>query len=111
MVIGAFVRGLSMRDIEALCAEAGLGKPVQGDRVADLSRLARERYEHFKQRDLYDIQIVALFLDAVFLPVRPDGPKEGVLVAWGVHRERRTRPALSDVGDARVTRRLASPWP
>jgi transposase-like protein len=29
------------------------------------------------------IQVVALFLDAVFLPVRPDGPKEGVLVAWG----------------------------
>jgi len=24
-----------------------------------------------------------LFLDAVFLSVRPDGPKEGVLVAWG----------------------------
>ena len=29
------------------------------------------------------MKIVALFLDAVFLPVRPDGPKEGVLVAWG----------------------------
>jgi transposase-like protein len=43
----------------------------------------RERYEHFTRRDLYDIQIVALFLDAVFLPVRPGGPKEGVLVAWG----------------------------
>src|SRR2546423_14644647 len=27
MVIGAFVRGLSMRDIEAPCAEAGLGGP------------------------------------------------------------------------------------
>jgi hypothetical protein len=26
MVIGAFVRGLSMRDIESLCDEAGLGK-------------------------------------------------------------------------------------
>jgi putative transposase len=26
MVIGAFVRGLSMRDIESLCEEAGLGK-------------------------------------------------------------------------------------
>jgi putative transposase len=25
MVIGAFVRGLSMRDIEALCEQAGLG--------------------------------------------------------------------------------------
>ncbi len=22
-------------------------------------------------------------LDAIYLPVRPDGPKEGVLVAWG----------------------------
>ena len=27
--------------------------------------------------------MAALFLDAVFLPVRPNGPKEGVLVAWG----------------------------
>ena len=43
----------------------------------------RERFEQFKRRDLYDVQLAALFLDAVFLPVRPDGPKEGVLVAWG----------------------------
>jgi putative transposase len=43
----------------------------------------RERFEAFKRRDLYDVQLVALFLDAVFLPVRPNGPKEGVLVAWG----------------------------
>jgi hypothetical protein len=27
--------------------------------------------------------VAALFLDAIFLSVRPDGPKEGVLVAWG----------------------------
>jgi len=26
---------------------------------------------------------VALFLDATFISVRPSGPKEGVLVAWG----------------------------
>jgi putative transposase len=26
---------------------------------------------------------VALFLDAIFLNVRPKGPKEGVLCAWG----------------------------
>jgi putative transposase len=30
---------------------------------------------------------VALFLDATFLAVRPDGPKEGVLVAWGFTEE------------------------
>ena len=82
MVIGAFVRGLSMRDIEALCEEAGLGSLSK----ATASRICeelRERFEHFKRRDLYGVQLVALFLDAVFLPVRPDGPKEGVLVAWG----------------------------
>lgn len=33
---------------------------------------------------LYDIQIVALFLDALFLAVRPDGRKEGVLVVSGI---------------------------
>ena len=27
--------------------------------------------------------MAALLLDAIFLSVRPDGPKEGVLVAWG----------------------------
>ena len=31
--------------------------------------------------------MAALFLDAVFLSVRPEGPKEGVLVAWGFTEE------------------------
>jgi putative transposase len=43
----------------------------------------RERFDAFKRRDLYEIRLVALFLDATFIAVRPDGPKEGVLVAWG----------------------------
>ena len=82
MVIGAFVRGLSMRDIESLCEKAGLGKLSKAT-ASRICQELRERFEHFKRRDLYGIRLVALFLDAVFLPVRPDGPKEGVLVAWG----------------------------
>jgi transposase-like protein len=74
MVIGAFVRGLSMRDIEALCAEAGLGSLSKAT-ASRICQELRERYEHFTRRDLYDIQIVALFLDAVFLPVRPGAPR------------------------------------
>jgi transposase-like protein len=27
---------------------------------------------------------VVLFLDAIYLPVRPSGPKEGVICAWGI---------------------------
>jgi transposase-like protein len=86
MVIGAFVRGLWMRDVESLCEQAGLGKLFTSTASRICSEL-RERFEAFGRRDLYDIQVAALFLDAVFLCVRRDGPKEGVLVAWGFTEE------------------------
>jgi hypothetical protein len=82
MVIGAFVRGLSMRDVESLCEPAGLGK-LSKSTAARLCSELRERFAAFGRRDLYDIQLAALLLDATFLAVRPNGPKEGVLVAWG----------------------------
>lgn len=82
MVIGAFVRGLSMRDIESLCQKAGLGK-LSKSTASRICEELRERFEAFKRRDLYEVGLAALFLDAVYLPVRPNGPKEGVLVAWG----------------------------
>jgi len=71
-----------MRDIESLCEKAGLGK-LSRTTASRICEELRERFERFKRRDLYDVQLAALFLDAVFLAVRPKGPKEGVLVAWG----------------------------
>ena len=82
MVIGAFVRGLSMRDVESLCEQAGLGKLSKSTAARICSEL-RERFAAFGRRDLYSISLAALFVDATFLAVRRDGPKEGVLVAWG----------------------------
>lgn len=82
MVIGAFVRGLSMRDIESLLEKAGLGK-LSKSTASRICEELKERFEAFKRRSLYDVRLAALFLDATFLPVRPNGPKEGVLVAWG----------------------------
>jgi putative transposase len=82
MVVGAFVRGLSMRDVESLCQEAGLGELSKSTASRICSEL-RERFEAFKRRDLYQVRLVALFLDAIYLAVRPQGPKEGVLCAWG----------------------------
>jgi transposase-like protein len=82
MVIGAFVRGLSMRDVESLCEKAGLGK-LSKSTASRICQELRERFEAFKRRDLYGVRLAALFCDAVFLSVRPNGPKEGVLVAWG----------------------------
>jgi putative transposase len=82
LVIGAFVRGLSMRDVESLCEQAGLGK-LSRSTASRICGELRQRFEAFRRRSLYDVQVVALFLDATFVSVRPSGPNEGVLVAWG----------------------------
>ena len=106
LVIGALVRGLSMRDVESLCEQAGLGK-LSKTTASRICEELKERYEAFKRRDLYEVRLAALFLDATYLAVRPDGPKEGVLVAWGFTRSRRARAAGGDARHARVLRGLA----
>jgi putative transposase len=83
LVIGAFVRGLSMRDVESLCEQAGLGK-LSKSTASRICEELRERYAAFTRRSLYEVRLLALFLDATFISVRPTGPKEGVLVAWGL---------------------------
>jgi transposase-like protein len=82
LVIGAYVRGLSDRDIESLAREAGLGS-ISRTAVSTVCRELRDRYRAFRARSLGDVRLLSLFLDAIYLPVRPEGPKEGVLVAWG----------------------------
>ena len=82
LVIGAYVRGLSDRDIESLAREAGLGS-ISRTTVSTICRELRERYRAFRARSLAEVRLLALFTDAIYLPVRPEGPREGVLVAWG----------------------------
>ena len=82
LVIGAYVRGLSDRDIESLAREAGLGS-ISRTTVSTICRELRDRYRAFRARSLAEVRLLALFTDAIYLPVRPEGPKEGVLVAWG----------------------------
>src|SRR5205807_752337 len=80
LVIGGFVRGLSMGDVESLCEEAGLGKTSKST-VARISAELHERFAALCRRSLYDVSVVVLFLDTIYLPVRPSGPKEGVICA------------------------------
>ena len=68
LVIGAFVRGLSMRDVESLCEQAGLGK-LSKSTASRICEELKERFHAFCRRDLYDIRLVALFLDATFIAV------------------------------------------
>jgi putative transposase len=82
LIIGGYVRGLSDRDIESLAEEAGLGQ-VSKSTVSRICRELRDRYRAFCSKSLAEVSVLALFLDAVYLPTRPSGDKEGVLVVWG----------------------------
>jgi transposase-like protein len=59
MVVGGFVRGLSMRDLESLCEQAGLGKLSKSTAARICSKL-RERFAAFQRRDLYKTQTLSL---------------------------------------------------
>ncbi len=62
--------------------EAGLGQ-VSKSTASRICRELRVRYKAFCARSLADIELLVLFVDAIYLPTRPSGEKEGVLVPWG----------------------------
>jgi transposase-like protein len=76
LIIGAYVRGLSDRDVESLVAEAGLGT-VSKSTVSRNCKELRDRYRAFRARSLAQADLLVLFLDAIHLPTRPSGAKEG----------------------------------
>src|SRR5215207_1140085 len=88
LIIVGFLRGLSVRDVEALLEEA-LGEQVVGkSTVARICQDTRERYRAWCERDLSAPDLVYCYLDAIYLKLRPDDePAEGVLVAWGLTLE------------------------
>jgi putative transposase len=88
LIIVGFLRGLSVRDVEALLGEA-LGEQVVGkSTVARICQDTRERYRAWCERDLSAHDLVYCYLDAIYLKLRPDDePAEGVLVAWGLTLE------------------------
>ena len=107
LIIGAYVRGLSDRDIEALVVEAGLGK-VSKSTVSDICRQLRSRYQAFRARSVVEVELLVLFLDAIYLPTRPSGAKVVVDTPWTyaswitAHRARSIRL----LGSSRLGRKL-----
>src|SRR3954447_4469441 len=88
LIIVGFLRGLSVRDVEALLEEALGEQVVAKSTVARICQDTRERYAAWCERRLEDHDLVYCYLDAIYLKLRPeDEPAEGVLVAWGLTLE------------------------
>jgi putative transposase len=85
LVIASFVRGLSVRDVEAALAEAlGDQAAISKSTVSAVCGQIKDEYEAWARRRLDGITLDYLFLDASFFRMHPGSPAEPVLAAWGI---------------------------
>ena len=98
-------RGLSMRDIESLCEKAGLGT-LSKSTAPRICQRAQGTFKAFKRRDLYEVQLAALFLRRGLYRSVPTGPRRA---CWspGASPKQASGCSRGDARDARVTRGLA----
>jgi putative transposase len=85
LVIASFVRGLSVRDVEAALAEAlGDQAAISKSTVSAICGQLKDEYGAWARRRLDGITLDYLFLDASFFRMHPGSPAEPVLAAWGI---------------------------
>jgi putative transposase len=107
LVIASFVRGLSVRDVEAALAEAlGDQAAISKSTVSNVCQQIKDEYQAWAQRRLDGITLDYLFLDASFFRMHPGSPAEPVLAAWGITTS--GKPAF--IGLAPGTGESADAW-
>ena len=85
LVIAGFIRGLSVRDVEAALEEAlGPEAKVSKSTVSRVCEAIKEEFDAFKAADLSGIELEYLFLDASHFRMHPGAKAEPVMVAWGI---------------------------
>jgi putative transposase len=85
LVLASFVRGLSVRDVEAALAEAlGPEAALSKSTVCRICQVIKEEFDAFTTRDLGGVEVDYLFLDGAHFRYHPGAPAEPILVAWGV---------------------------
>jgi transposase-like protein len=85
LVIASFVRGLSVRDVEATLADAlGDQAAISKSTVSTVCQAIVEEHEAWSRRRLDDVTLDYLFCDASFFRMHPGSPAEPVLAAWGI---------------------------
>jgi transposase-like protein len=107
LVIASFVRGLSVRDVEATLADAlGDQAAISKSTVSSVCQQIKDEYQAWARRRLDGITLDYLFLDASFFRMHPGSPAEPVLAAWGITTE--GKPAF--IGLAPGTGESADAW-
>ncbi len=75
LVIASFVRGLSVRDVEAALADApGDQAAISKSTVSGICQQIKDEYERWAARRLDDLTLDYLYLDASFFRMHPGSP-------------------------------------
>lgn len=86
LVICSFLRGLSVRDVEAALAETFDEPVVSKSTVSRICEDVRERYRRWCERSLVEHDLVYCYLDALYLKLHPDDePRRGRALRLGDH--------------------------
>ena len=85
MVTEMYVRGLSTRDVENMFIQTLGQRLLSRSSVSRITRRLQQDFDTWRKRDLSELRILYLFLDAIYLPLRQGiKEKEGVLCAYGI---------------------------
>lgn len=85
LVTEMYVRGLSTRDVEGMFAEALGQRVLSRSSVSRLTARLQKDFDNWRKRDLSQLKVLYLFLDAIYLALRQGTEeKEGVLCAYGI---------------------------
>ena len=107
LVIASFIRGLSVRDVEATLADAlGDQAAISKSTVSSVCQQIKDEYQVWALRRLDEVTLDYLFLDASFFRMHPGSPAEPVLAAWGITTE--GKPAF--IGLATGSGESADAW-
>jgi transposase-like protein len=122
LVISAWVRGLSDRDVEAALREVlGDEAALSRSTVSRICQQVKDEFAAFSVKDLSRLRIDYLFLDGTNFRFHEHSPAEPVLCAWGIDTNGKphlvglaaasseSTDAWADFLEGLVTRKLASP--
>jgi putative transposase len=85
LVIASFVRGLSVRDVEATLADAlGPEAALSKSTVSVICTQIAGEFDAWRRRDLSAVRLDYLFLDASHFKMHDGHAAEPVLAAWGI---------------------------
>jgi transposase-like protein len=85
MAVEMYVRGCSTRDIEDLLRDEQGRILLSKSTVSELNEVLWKEYEEFCRRDLKELDVVYIFVDAVYEPMRLNKSRqEAILVICGI---------------------------